>query len=118
MSAHPLALLTAVLLAATAPHVAVAKAPRRAPSIPFDRAAAVKALGDVDLGRCRVPTAPKGDGHVKLTFDPAGTVSDAQLDSGPFVGAIASCIVTQFKKVTVPVFQGAPVTVGKTFHLR
>lgn len=99
---------------------ALAKPAKRAPGTPFDKVAAGAALEQVDLGKCRVPTAPRGEGHVKLTFDPSGSVKEAVVDAGPFLAtpAVAKCIGEQYKKVKVPAFQGEPVTVGKTFRLR
>jgi hypothetical protein len=84
----------------------------------FDRAAAATALGAVDLQPCRVTNAPSGRGHVTVTFGNTGTIVDAEVDEGPFVGnATGACIETQFKKARIPKFLGGKVKVGKTFHV-
>lgn len=86
---------------------------------PFDRAAASAALERVELTRCKVTNAPRGEGHVKLTFEPSGAVKDAIVDAGPWIGSpVASCISSQFKKIHVPAYDGSPVVVGKSFSLR
>ena len=84
---------------------------------PFDRDAAVNALTSVDLQKCRATNAPKGDGHVMITFEPAGGASNATVDKGPWLGTpTAKCIANQYKKAKVPAFKGDPVTVGKIFR--
>lgn len=84
----------------------------------FDRAAAAEALGTVDLEPCRVAGAPSGQGHVTVTFGTSGTIVDAEVDEGPFVGnATGACIETQFKKARIPKFLGGNVKVGKAFTL-
>lgn len=84
----------------------------------FDRAAAASALGHVDLVRCKVPGGPRGQGHVKLTFEPEGTVSTAVVDGGPYVKSpVERCISAAFKTAKVPAFKGAPVTLGKAFRI-
>lgn len=82
----------------------------------FDKEAASSALSSVDLTKCRATNAEKGEGHVLITFAPAGSVSKAVVDKGPWVGTpVAKCLASQFKKTTIPAFGGEPVTVGKTF---
>ena len=100
-----------------APAPAPAPAPKDPPSgASFDKDAASSAISSVDLTKCRATNAEKGDGHVMLTFAPAGTVSKAIVDKGPWVGTpVAKCLASQFKKTTIPAFGGEPVTVGKSF---
>jgi hypothetical protein len=87
-----------------------------APSASFDKDAAVQAITSVDLTKCRTTNVEKGEGHVTITFAPAGTASNAAVDRGPWVGTpVAKCLSAQFKKTSVPAFGGEPVTVGKTF---
>lgn len=99
------------------PAPAPAPAPKEAASsATFDKEAAASAISSVDLTKCRATNAEKGDGHVMLTFAPAGTVSKAVVDKGPWVGTpVAKCLASQFKKTTIPAFGGEPVTVGKSF---
>jgi hypothetical protein len=86
---------------------------------PFDRAAAAAALGRVELSHCKVTNSPRGEGHVKLTFEPGGTIKEAVVDGGPFVGSpVAGCIASAFKKIRVPAYDGSAVVVGKTFSIR
>jgi hypothetical protein len=91
-------------------------APREdAPS--FDREAASMAVASIDLTKCRATSAERGEGHVMITFTPAGSVSSAAIDKGPWIGTpIAKCMAGQFKKAKIPAFGGEPVTVGKTFR--
>lgn len=100
-----------------APAPAPSPAPKEAASgATFDKEAAASAISSVDLTKCRATNAEKGDGHVMLTFAPAGTVSKAVVDKGPWVGTpVAKCLASQFKKTTIPAFGGDPVTVGKSF---
>jgi hypothetical protein len=99
------------------PAPAPAPAPKDPPaSASFDKDAAVSAIGSVDLTKCRATNAEKGEGHVVITFAPAGTASNAVVDKGPWVGTpVAKCLASQFKKTKIPAFGGEPVTVGKTF---
>jgi hypothetical protein len=54
---------------------------------------------------------------VNVTFDPSGAVSNATVDP-PFAGApIGTCIERLFLRLRVPVFDGAPVKVGKSFAI-
>lgn len=100
------------------PAPAPAPAPKEAAASggTFDKDAAASAISSVDLTKCRATNAEKGDGHVVITFAPAGSVSKAVVDRGPWVGTpVAKCLALQFKKTTIPAFGGEPVTVGKTF---
>lgn len=100
------------------PAPAPAPAPKEAAAsgASFDKEAAASAISSVDLTKCRTTNAEKGDGHVVITFSPAGSVSKAVVDKGPWVGTpVAKCLASQFKKTTVPAFSGDAVTVGKTF---
>ena len=83
----------------------------------FDKNAAAAVLGSVDLGKCRATNAPKGEGHVTVTFKPEGVAQDAIVDKGPMVGTpVAKCIAGKYKQVKVPAFKGTPVQVGKLFR--
>jgi hypothetical protein len=84
----------------------------------FDKQAATAVLSAVDLTKCRATNAPKGEGHVFITFAPKGTAQDVVLDKGPMMStpAVAKCIVGKFKQAKIPAFVGTPVQVGKTFR--
>lgn len=106
----------ALVLAASS---ADAKGPKSGGDEPsgFDRAAAASALGAIDLARCKAPNAKRGEGHVTVTFAPAGTASAATVDRGPMAGTpVAKCIQEKFAKAKVPAFRGDAVSVGKTFR--
>ncbi|HZF47443.1 MAG TPA: hypothetical protein VE093_02275 [Polyangiaceae bacterium] len=107
---------------ATAAPAETPKAP--APPAPsgneFDRsaassamsAAASKAMGCKGEG-------PSGTASVSVTFAPSGRVTSAKVDGGPFSGTpTGGCIATAFRGVTVPPFDGSPVTVRKTVSIR
>jgi hypothetical protein len=112
-----------------APHVEAAKTEAPKPEAPkpeaakpeqatdFDRQAAITAITQLDLQKCKATNAARGEGHVMITFDPAGTATSAVVDKGPMVGTpTAKCLVAQFKKAKVPSFKGGAVTVGKSFQ--
>jgi hypothetical protein len=84
----------------------------------FDRGAAARALGSVNVLTCKRPGGPTGSGHLKVTYAPSGAVSSATVDSGPFPGTpVGACIALRFRSARVPAFCGGPVTVGKSFTL-
>jgi hypothetical protein len=83
----------------------------------FDRQAAISALSAVDLAKCKATNAARGEGHVVITFAPAGTASNAVVDKGPWLGTpVAKCIAKAFTKAKIPAFKGDAVTVGKSFR--
>ena len=96
------------------------KAPKPAPAEDapqFDKAAAANVLSSIDLVKCKTTNAPRGDGHIMVKFQPAGTASEAVVDKGPWVGTpVAKCIANAFKKAKVPAFAGDVVQVGKSFR--
>lgn len=103
------------------PPAAAAPAPPPAPkeaAPAFDKEAAALALSSVDLQKCRATNVEKGEGHVMITFTPAGAATTVNVDKGPWVGTpVAKCFAGQFKKAKIPAFSGDPVTVGKTFRI-
>lgn len=115
MSPRTLAALIASSVVFLAP-LAGAKAPA---GPQFDRDAAVKSLSAVDLVKCKAPGGPRGAGHVMVTFQVDGTVSDVQVDRAPYQGnPVARCLVSQYKTAQkIPAFVGQPVTVGKNFSI-
>jgi predicted Zn finger-like uncharacterized protein len=81
---------------------------------PFDRAAAARALG-VNMTSCKRAEGPTGSGHVKVTFQPSGSVSAVEVDP-PFAGtATGACIARRYREVAIPAFSGSALSVGKTF---
>jgi hypothetical protein len=115
------ALVVAVVVVAGAASAAPRKPKEPKPAaqevIAFDKLAAASALSSVDLLKCKSTNAPRGDGHVLVTFTPGGTATDAVVDKGPLVGTpVARCIAKEFKKAKVPAFRGEVVQVGKSFR--
>ncbi len=87
----------------------------------FDKQAAANALGEAAqrIGSCSKPSGPSGAGHIKVTFDITGHVTNTELDSGPFAGtAVGTCIEARFHEAHIPSFSGKPVMVGKSFTIR
>lgn len=93
------------------------KPPTSEDATPFDKQAASSALSSVDLVKCKSTNAPRGEGHIMVKFEPAGTASEAVVDKGPWVGTpVAKCIAKEFKKAKIPAFKGDVVQVGKSFR--
>lgn len=81
---------------------------------PFNRSAAVAAIGVVDVKECRA----SGQSHVTVTFNPDGSVPAAVVDSGALVGTPeADCISAKFKAVKIPAFTGPQVRIGRSLNL-
>ena len=82
----------------------------------FDKNAVSAVLSSVDLTKCRATNAPKGEGHVIVTYVASGTAQNAIVDKGPMVGTpVAKCIAKKFKETKIPAFKGESVQFGKTF---
>lgn len=87
-------------------------------SRPFDRAGAASALASINVQSCARPDGPTGSGHVTVTFSPSGFVQSSVVDGGPFtVTAVGACIAARYRSARVSAFDGAPVTLGKSFFL-
>jgi hypothetical protein len=87
---------------------------------PFDRGAAARTLGSVNVQRCKRAGGPTGPGHVTITFEPTnGRVISVVVDSAPFSGTPeGACVAAQFRTVAVPRFCGPQsIAVGKSFAL-
>ena len=85
----------------------------------FNAAGAAAALGKIDVNACRNAGGFHGAGHIKVTFEPAGTVSKAEIDT-PATAANTSagaCVVKAFMAARVGAYEGSPVTVGKSFNV-
>jgi len=82
---------------------------------PFDAAAAMAALGKVDVKSCGF----HGTGHIKLTFDPSGVVTKTEIDTPPALAKqpAGACITKAFAAARVPPFGGSAVTTGKSFNV-
>jgi TonB family protein len=81
----------------------------------FNPATAASALSKVDVKSCGLPGGFHGAGHVKVTFDPSGVPTKAQIDSTMANATTNACVTKAFMAVRVPVFSGNAVTVGKSF---
>ncbi len=82
---------------------------------PFDRAAARRAFGDIDLRSC-FGLAPPEHVHVQVIFQPSGTVgavSVVQPDDLPSLER--SCVDARLRDARIPPFSGGAVKVGKSF---
>jgi hypothetical protein len=81
----------------------------------FDKGAAKAALA-VAAGRaagCRKDGDPNGIAKVSVTFSPSGRVTGPRVDGPPFQGTpTGGCIAQAFRGVSVPPFEGSPVTVS------
>jgi hypothetical protein len=114
---RPKSFLVLSALAAAVSFSGVTKAAPKEEDSGFDRQAAATALSSIELQKCKAPGAKKGEGHIMVTFAPAGAVTTATIDKGPMVGTpVQKCIEGQFKKAKVPAFKGSPVQVGKSFR--
>ena len=120
---RPLLLLGILLIVACEgpPPVRYARAPtdcdtRTTPGH-FDRECTARAVGLVNLSDCAKDTSG-GSGHLRIQLLPSGGVGNAHVDSPNFAGtATARCIEERFSRIHIPPFEGAPVTIGKSFTL-
>ena len=85
----------------------------------FDRGAAAKALGSVDIAACKRAADPAGDVRVIVVFAESGRVQSASVDTATYAGtATGGCIVTRLRTLQIPAFHGGPVKVGKRYYLK
>jgi hypothetical protein len=87
----------------------------------FDRGAALAALSQAasQSGGCKKPGDPSGVAKVNVTFAPSGKATSAQINGPPFAGtSTGSCLAKLFRSVTVPPFEGDPVSASKTVNIR
>jgi len=85
---------------------------------PFNRQAAARSLGAVDVSSCATPGGPTGPGHVSIVIATDGGVSSVRADKAPYADTIVgSCIEEKFRGVRVPAFEGSPIPIGKQFRL-
>ena len=87
----------------------------------FNRGAAAAALGGAasSARSCKKkPDDPSGTGRVKVTFAPSGKVTTANIEGPPFAGtSTGGCIAALFRGAHVPAFDGAAVSVTKSFTI-
>jgi hypothetical protein len=92
-----------------------------APSGELSQSAAMKQItGAAErAGGCREEGAGTLHVPVSVTFASSGRVTTARVNGGPLVGTPAgSCLAMALRGVTVPPFEGSPVTVNASVHLR
>jgi predicted Zn finger-like uncharacterized protein len=84
----------------------------------FNTQAAREALEDAAgrANKCRNIDTPTGTtARVAVTFAPTGQVTNAIIESGPFVGTSAgTCVASKFRSAKVPPFSGDSVLVRKS----
>ncbi len=108
---------------AAAPPPVAAPPPAAAPPPPpaggggeFNRAAAKSALASAAAAAagCKQPDDQPGAAKITVTFSPSGRVSSALVTGGSLQGTRSGgCIAAAFHGISVPPFQGDPVTVFK-----
>jgi len=69
---------------------------------PFDSESARRVLGSIAYDDC----GTGGAGRVQVTFEPTGEASMIEVAEGEYDKAVASCLMTRFKAVKVPPFEG------------
>jgi hypothetical protein len=87
----------------------------------FDRAAAKAALAAAASAAsgCKEPDDPSGGARVAVTFAPSGRVTSSKVMGPPFQGTqTGGCIARAFRGITVPAFDGDPVTITKEVSVR
>lgn len=87
---------------------------------PFNRAAAIKALGvaDKDAKACKKAGGPHGTGKVIITFDTSGKITKAKVEGGHYPGSdVGKCVAAAFLKVQIPAFSGKSITAARHFEI-
>ncbi len=107
-----------------APTAKPTAAPTAAPTAPaagageFNKGAATAALSGAAGAAKGCKKDQSGKAVVKVTFAPSGRATSAQVVGGDLQGTpAAGCIVGAFKGLSVPPFDGSPVSVQKTVSL-
>jgi hypothetical protein len=88
------------------------------PRTPFDLGGAYGALSHVDLDACKAQGLPAGYGRVEVAFVADGSSRDLRLalpDGSP--EPARACVETAFRQVHVAPFDGAQVTVRRSFYV-
>ncbi|WP_165373040.1 hypothetical protein [Sorangium cellulosum] len=86
----------------------------------FDTSAASSALASAAAVAAGCPgNGLTGTARVAVTFSPSGKTMAARVEGGDLVGTpVAGCIAGAFRNLTVPPFEGIPVTVMKQVKIR
>jgi len=80
--------------------------------------AAILAIAD-KAGECKKAGDAGGMAKLSIIFAPSGKVTTARIVGPPFAATTAgSCMAKLFREITVPPFEGSPVTVEKTVPVR
>ncbi|MFT3766893.1 MAG: hypothetical protein QM820_15450 [Minicystis sp.] len=92
----------------------------KAAEVPFSASSAAVAIANAGM---RAQSCKDGDASmsvpVSVTFASSGRAVRATINGGPFAGTPAgSCLAQALRNATVPSFDGEPVTVNTTVHLR
>lgn len=103
-----------------APPVEPGVAPSGEAAGEFNRSAATTALGSAasEAKKCKQAGGPTGSGKVKVTFQPSGLVSAAEVLGPPFAGTpTGECIMRAFNRIQIPPYteNNQPVNVIKSF---
>jgi hypothetical protein len=84
----------------------------------FRLGAGYGAVGAIDLGPCRDKGLDPGYVHIHVTFDGAGTVAHASVESPtPPPPEALACISERLKAAAVPAFEGGDVTLSKSLFV-
>jgi hypothetical protein len=86
----------------------------------FDRALAAKLLtASAERARsCAVPGGPIGQGRARITFAPDGSMASIEIEP-PFADTeVGRCVSREMSRVSLPAFEGGPVSLGKHFEIR
>ena len=90
-----------------------------AANAPFDPHATTLALAAAaaTAGECKKRGDPGGVGRVTVTFAPNGRVTNAVV-GGAFAGTpIGDCVASIFRKIEIPPYSGAGLTVAQNFSI-
>lgn len=86
----------------------------------FDKDAANAAIATASqqVLSCKKSGDPSGVAKLDITFAPSGHVTSSKVGGKPFAGTTTgSCLAQLFRGVTVPPFEGEPVTLAKTVSI-
>jgi hypothetical protein len=104
----------------TPPPVATQPAPAEpAGGRELDKAAARSAMGRGSAAASKCAADESGGANVAVTFAPSGRATSVRIDGGRFAGtATGSCIISAFKGLSVPAFDGSPVILRANVSIR
>lgn len=92
----------------------------KAPEVQFNRSAAAVSIASKGMGASSCKDEPGSMSiPVSVTFAASGRATRAMINGGPFRGtSTGSCIAAALRGASVPAFDGQPVTVNTSIHLR